>query len=234
MYDSSSYVNPTPLAHADTSRNVLPRGGTSQRGIENKEKFYEIPNNSACAYLKCHHRGRAEDWFEMFGYAVLQGTATEFAQLKEALSENFPAVRNEKDLEKEENRITVNIDQVRIYHQRKGDENVIKVGNPDSSGSEFQANYPDKRCKPKGEQSGPEEKDSKCPGRTARIQATDRSLDARVVKSRSRSRRLDNQFVKIHDEVENSDSNRLSGSSASRRIATLEVLIGDVNDKRNY
>ncbi|GFT35446.1 uncharacterized protein TNCV_922621 [Trichonephila clavipes] len=30
MFDSSSYDNPTPLAHADTSRNVLPRGGTSQ------------------------------------------------------------------------------------------------------------------------------------------------------------------------------------------------------------
>ncbi|GFV49397.1 hypothetical protein TNCV_1265261, partial [Trichonephila clavipes] len=27
---ASSYVNPTPLAHADTSRAVLPRGGTSQ------------------------------------------------------------------------------------------------------------------------------------------------------------------------------------------------------------
>ncbi|GFU67922.1 HTH_Tnp_Tc3_2 domain-containing protein [Trichonephila clavipes] len=30
MFDSSSYVNPTPLAHADTSRDVLPRRGTSQ------------------------------------------------------------------------------------------------------------------------------------------------------------------------------------------------------------
>ncbi|GFX06255.1 uncharacterized protein TNCV_504751 [Trichonephila clavipes] len=30
MFDSSSYVNPTPLAHADTSRDVYPRGGTSQ------------------------------------------------------------------------------------------------------------------------------------------------------------------------------------------------------------
>ncbi|GFU37960.1 hypothetical protein TNCV_5043391 [Trichonephila clavipes] len=27
---SCSYVNPTPLAHADTSRDMLPRGGTSQ------------------------------------------------------------------------------------------------------------------------------------------------------------------------------------------------------------
>ncbi|GFV16413.1 hypothetical protein TNCV_1525591 [Trichonephila clavipes] len=30
MFDSSSFVNPTPLAHADTSRDVVPRGGTSQ------------------------------------------------------------------------------------------------------------------------------------------------------------------------------------------------------------
>ncbi|GFS75560.1 uncharacterized protein TNCV_3425071 [Trichonephila clavipes] len=30
MFDSSSYVNPTLLAHADTSKDVLPRGGTSQ------------------------------------------------------------------------------------------------------------------------------------------------------------------------------------------------------------
>ncbi|GFV75771.1 uncharacterized protein TNCV_1756991 [Trichonephila clavipes] len=30
MFDSSSYDNPTPLAHADTSRDVFPRGGTSQ------------------------------------------------------------------------------------------------------------------------------------------------------------------------------------------------------------
>ncbi|GFU79711.1 retrovirus-related Pol polyprotein from transposon 17.6 [Trichonephila clavipes] len=30
MFESSSYVNPTPLAHADISRDVLPWGGTSQ------------------------------------------------------------------------------------------------------------------------------------------------------------------------------------------------------------
>ncbi|GFX25059.1 hypothetical protein TNCV_4260261 [Trichonephila clavipes] len=30
MFDLSSFANPTPLAHADTSRDVLPRGGTSQ------------------------------------------------------------------------------------------------------------------------------------------------------------------------------------------------------------
>ncbi|GFS75551.1 uncharacterized protein TNCV_3424991 [Trichonephila clavipes] len=31
MFDSSSYVNPTPLAHADTSRDVLPRGDVSAK-----------------------------------------------------------------------------------------------------------------------------------------------------------------------------------------------------------
>ncbi|GFV10948.1 transposable element Tcb2 transposase [Trichonephila clavipes] len=30
MFDPSSFANPTPLAHADTSKGVLPRGGTSQ------------------------------------------------------------------------------------------------------------------------------------------------------------------------------------------------------------
>ncbi|GFY17647.1 uncharacterized protein TNCV_1073821 [Trichonephila clavipes] len=30
MFNPSSFVDPTPLAHADTSRDVLPRGGTSQ------------------------------------------------------------------------------------------------------------------------------------------------------------------------------------------------------------
>ncbi|GFU54690.1 tigger transposable element-derived protein 1 [Trichonephila clavipes] len=30
MFDPSSFANPAPLDHADTSRDVLPRGGTSQ------------------------------------------------------------------------------------------------------------------------------------------------------------------------------------------------------------
>ncbi|GFT19000.1 retrovirus-related Pol polyprotein from transposon 412 [Trichonephila clavipes] len=35
MFDSSSFANSTHLAHADTSRDVLPRGGTSQDGNNN-------------------------------------------------------------------------------------------------------------------------------------------------------------------------------------------------------
>ncbi|GFW24902.1 hypothetical protein TNCV_3846361 [Trichonephila clavipes] len=30
MFDPSSFADPTPLAHADTARDALPRGGTSQ------------------------------------------------------------------------------------------------------------------------------------------------------------------------------------------------------------
>ncbi|GFV73893.1 hypothetical protein TNCV_2641571 [Trichonephila clavipes] len=44
MFDASSFVNPTPLAHADISRYVLPRGGTSQflEYVYDKKKQYQI------------------------------------------------------------------------------------------------------------------------------------------------------------------------------------------------
>ncbi|GFV14506.1 hypothetical protein TNCV_166331 [Trichonephila clavipes] len=32
-----SFANPTPLAHADTSRDVLPRGGTSQHVLDDRQ-----------------------------------------------------------------------------------------------------------------------------------------------------------------------------------------------------
>ncbi|GFU92542.1 hypothetical protein TNCV_4794711 [Trichonephila clavipes] len=37
--DGTSFADPTPLAHADASRDVLPRGGTSQM----VQAFTEIP-----------------------------------------------------------------------------------------------------------------------------------------------------------------------------------------------
>ncbi|GFW16755.1 uncharacterized protein TNCV_1639911 [Trichonephila clavipes] len=136
MFDSSSFVNPTPLAHADTSRDVLPRGGTSQwrptrfnlydpemrnargfnvlpevyfsgsenvteflEGIDNQIKLLEIPSDLSCAYLKGHLLGRALVWYQIFGSALLQNTATDFAQLKSALSKAFAAIPNRKDLD---------------------------------------------------------------------------------------------------------------------------------------
>ncbi|GFT11684.1 uncharacterized protein TNCV_264721 [Trichonephila clavipes] len=43
--------------------------------------------------------GRALDWYHIFGSTLVQNTATDFAQLKAALSKAFPAIQNKKELE---------------------------------------------------------------------------------------------------------------------------------------
>ncbi|GFU35051.1 uncharacterized protein NPIL_595851 [Nephila pilipes] len=55
--------------------------------------FHEIPANLACAHLKGHLIGKARDWFEVIGSSYVTGTATDFAQLKQALTNSFPVVR---------------------------------------------------------------------------------------------------------------------------------------------
>ncbi|GFY02390.1 uncharacterized protein TNCV_3502711 [Trichonephila clavipes] len=136
MFDPSSFANSTPLAHADTSRDVLPREGTSHwcptrfnlydpeirnargfnvwpevyfsgsenvteylEGIDSQIKLLEIPSDLSCAYLKGHLLGRALDWYQIFGSALVQNTATDFAQLKAAVSKAFSGIQNRKDLE---------------------------------------------------------------------------------------------------------------------------------------
>ncbi|GFX51041.1 uncharacterized protein TNCV_2733921 [Trichonephila clavipes] len=68
-------------------------------GIDNQIKLLEIPSDLSCAYLKSHLLGRAQDWYQIFGLTLVQNTATDFAQLKAALSKAFPAIQNRKDLE---------------------------------------------------------------------------------------------------------------------------------------
>ncbi|GFW59832.1 uncharacterized protein TNCV_4719231 [Trichonephila clavipes] len=78
-------------------------------GVENIDDFlenidhilayYEIPAQLACAYLKGHLRGRALDWFEVLGYRVIEEKTTDYAHLKQAMSEQFPVVRNRSELE---------------------------------------------------------------------------------------------------------------------------------------
>ncbi|GFY17947.1 uncharacterized protein TNCV_3384401 [Trichonephila clavipes] len=136
MFDPSSFADPTPLAQADASRDVLPRGGTSQwrpsrdnlydpemrnargfnvwpevyfsgaenvteflEGIDNQIKLLEIPSDLSCAYFKGHLLGIALDWYQIFGSELVQNTATDFTQLKAALSKTFPDIQNRKDLE---------------------------------------------------------------------------------------------------------------------------------------
>ncbi|GFU14773.1 uncharacterized protein TNCV_2806961 [Trichonephila clavipes] len=44
-------------------------------------------------------QGRALDWFEALGYRVVEDKATDYTHLKQALSEQFPVVRNRSELE---------------------------------------------------------------------------------------------------------------------------------------
>ncbi|GFU54678.1 uncharacterized protein TNCV_2161441 [Trichonephila clavipes] len=62
--------------------------------IDNNLAYNEIPAQQACAYLKNHLKGRAQDWFKVLGYRVIDDKATDYAHLKNALSEQFPVVRN--------------------------------------------------------------------------------------------------------------------------------------------
>ncbi|GFT31762.1 uncharacterized protein TNCV_1448101 [Trichonephila clavipes] len=131
MFDHSSFADPIHLAHADASRDVLPREGTSQwrptrfnlydpemrnarwynvwpevyfsgsenvtefsEGIDNQIKLLEISSDLSCAYLKDHLLNRALYWYQIFGSGLVQNTATDFAQLKVALSIVSPAIQN--------------------------------------------------------------------------------------------------------------------------------------------
>ncbi|GFW68922.1 uncharacterized protein TNCV_2918211 [Trichonephila clavipes] len=67
--------------------------------IDNNLTYYEIPTQLACAYLKGHLTGRALDWFEVLGSRVAEDKATDYAHLKQALTEQFPMVRNRSELE---------------------------------------------------------------------------------------------------------------------------------------
>ncbi|GFW85154.1 uncharacterized protein TNCV_3248941 [Trichonephila clavipes] len=67
--------------------------------IDHNLAYYEIPAQLACTYLKGHLKGRALDWFEVLGYRVIEDKTTDYAHLKQALSEQFPVVRNRSELE---------------------------------------------------------------------------------------------------------------------------------------
>ncbi|GFW44372.1 uncharacterized protein TNCV_1748011 [Trichonephila clavipes] len=67
--------------------------------MDNNLTYYEIPTQLACAYLKGHLTGRPLGWFEVLGYRVVEDKATDYAHLKQALSEQFPVVRNRSELE---------------------------------------------------------------------------------------------------------------------------------------
>ncbi|GFS95520.1 uncharacterized protein TNCV_814701 [Trichonephila clavipes] len=67
--------------------------------IDNNLTYYEIPTHLACTYLKSHLTRRALDWFDVLGYRVVEDKATDYAHLKQAVTEQFPLVRNRSELE---------------------------------------------------------------------------------------------------------------------------------------
>ncbi|PRD29572.1 UNVERIFIED_CONTAM: hypothetical protein NCL1_28978 [Trichonephila clavipes] len=67
--------------------------------MDNNLTYYEIPTQLARAYLKGHLTGRALDWFEILGYRVVEDKATDYAHLKQALTEQFPVVRYRSELD---------------------------------------------------------------------------------------------------------------------------------------
>ncbi|GFV77783.1 uncharacterized protein TNCV_4894891 [Trichonephila clavipes] len=52
-----------------------------------------------CSLGRSSLKGRALDWFEVLGYRVIEDKTTDYAHLKQALSEQFPVVRNRSELE---------------------------------------------------------------------------------------------------------------------------------------
>ncbi|GFV63212.1 uncharacterized protein TNCV_2077441 [Trichonephila clavipes] len=67
--------------------------------IDNNLTYNEISTQLACAYLKSHLTERALDWFKVLGYRVVEDKATDYAHLKQALTEQFPVIRNKLELE---------------------------------------------------------------------------------------------------------------------------------------
>ncbi|GFW62568.1 hypothetical protein TNCV_85701 [Trichonephila clavipes] len=80
--------------------------------------------------------------------------------------------------------------------------------------------HQEERCKPKGEQSCPEEKDVRDPARTTRVDTTGSSPNTRITKNQSRSQGTDDSAVK--DKVETPD-NTSDSKIARRRIERQQV-----------
>ncbi|GFY08301.1 uncharacterized protein TNCV_1357071 [Trichonephila clavipes] len=90
---------PTPLGYDDyLGVRYHPRVNTSQW---RPFRFnFPHPEVGGAAGLGGHVLGRARDWYDIFGSALVQNTATDFAQLKVDLTKNLFVVRNGKDLER--------------------------------------------------------------------------------------------------------------------------------------
>ncbi|GFV37271.1 uncharacterized protein TNCV_2255731 [Trichonephila clavipes] len=93
MYASTSSVNPTLLAHADTPRNILPRGGISQV-LEEFTNFVQwIPGFQEC------DEEDAETWMACeCGFQMLNDD-----KIVTSVQEEYSPVNDEMDKEEDNN-----------------------------------------------------------------------------------------------------------------------------------
>ncbi|GFW75367.1 uncharacterized protein TNCV_4190211 [Trichonephila clavipes] len=69
------------------------------RGFNVWPEVYFSGSENVTEFLEGLLLGRALDWYQIFVSALVQNTATDFSQLKAALSKAFPAIQNKKELE---------------------------------------------------------------------------------------------------------------------------------------
>ncbi|GFU11588.1 uncharacterized protein TNCV_4492211 [Trichonephila clavipes] len=88
MFDPSSFANPTPLAHADTSRDVLPREGT-QQWHPTRFNLYDPEMRNTRGFKS-----------PRLVPNIRIGVSVKYCHgLRTALSKAFPAIQNRKGLE---------------------------------------------------------------------------------------------------------------------------------------
>ncbi|GFW65961.1 uncharacterized protein TNCV_587871 [Trichonephila clavipes] len=98
MATPGSLFTPTPLSHED---NLEVRHPLRANALQWRPGRFSFPNPKRFG-MRVFERsflGKARDWFDIFGSELVQNTATDFEQLKAALTKNFPVVHNRKDLE---------------------------------------------------------------------------------------------------------------------------------------
>ncbi|GFV45922.1 uncharacterized protein TNCV_1977581 [Trichonephila clavipes] len=111
--------------------------------MDNNLTYYEIPTQLACAYLKGHLTGRALDWFEAVGYRVVEDKATDYAHLKQALSEQFPVIRGSswesRDIKPNENNRFPNRNRQENWRETRGNNKYADNSRPRREFNRFES-----------------------------------------------------------------------------------------------
>ncbi|GFT07043.1 uncharacterized protein TNCV_1415841 [Trichonephila clavipes] len=84
--------------HSLTQVNLSVQGGTPG-GSHSGAKQNSSPQFRVLSSFRGHLTGRALDWFDVLRYRVVEEKETDYAQLKQALTKQFPVVRKRSEFE---------------------------------------------------------------------------------------------------------------------------------------